>query len=67
MNIPQSALEPFGIIGMPAIHSMYDSFTPSEIFDFAKAILANIPLPILPDDIHMLEVILLKFNVEDLP
>jgi hypothetical protein len=57
MNIPLSSIEPFGVIGIPQFRWKRDDRI-RQLIRYAVMMYRNIPLPILPCDIHMLEVLL---------
>ncbi len=57
MNIPQSAIEPFGITGIPKLQWMRDDKI-RQVVAYARLMYDNIQSPIMLADIMMLEVIL---------
>jgi hypothetical protein len=66
MNIPLSAIEPFGI----SIPTLGDKKSETdmvwEIANCAREMINSISGPITPADIHMVEVILLKFKAHSI-
>lgn len=66
MNIPLSAIEPFGVIGMPILGvKKSETDLVWEIAQYARTMIRGISEPITSGDIHMMEVILLKFEAHD--
>ena len=58
--IPHSTIEPFGYTGIPTICGIDDKIR--QLVAYARVMYDNIPPPILPSDINMLELRLLGRN-----
>jgi len=61
MNIPQSSIEPFGVIGIPKFHLRRDEKI-RQLVAYARMMYSKIPLPITSVDMEMLEVLLMGRN-----
>jgi len=58
MNIPRSAIEPFGVTGIPKFHLRRDEKI-RQLVAYARLMYDNITLPITPVEIDMMTVILI--------